>query len=133
MASTEEHFHRVKELSIRLAHHIGLSNSEVEKLGLLAMLHDIGKAAIPDDVLEKPGSLNSEEWSLMKQHCEIGYRIAVATPEIAPIANFILYHHEHWDGSVYPFGLKKDEIPKLSRIFSIIDAYDVMIYSRPYR
>lgn len=129
---TEAHAIRMKELAIKLGKVMGLYNNELDELSLLAMLHDIGKIAIPDHILGKPGSLSQEEWRIMKNHSEIGYRIAAASPELAVIANLILCHHEWWDGSGYPQGLKGGEIPLLSRIIAVIDAFDAMVNDRPY-
>lgn len=105
----------------------------MDELVLLAALHDIGKIAVPDHILKKPGPLTPEEWIIMKSHSEIGYRIALACPELILISELILTHHERWDGTGYPRGLKKEEIPLLSRILSVIDAYDAMTNTRPYR
>jgi HD-GYP domain-containing protein (c-di-GMP phosphodiesterase class II) len=110
-----------------------MSDSELDDLALLATLHDIGKIAIPEGIIVKPGDLSSEEWELIWKHPEIGYRIAGASPELAPIAEAILAHHEWWDGSGYPRGLKVTEIPLISRVVAIVDAYDVMTHGRPYK
>lgn len=130
---TEEHEFRLQNLALKIGKTIGLSGSEMDELVLLAALHDIGKIAVPDHILKKPGSLTSEEWVIMKSHSEIGYRIALACPELTLISELILTHHERWDGNGYPKGLKSEEIPLLSRILSIIDAYDAMTNDRPYR
>lgn len=130
---TEEHLQRVKDLSITLGKALNLDNDQLNELGLLAILHDIGKMAISDTILKKPGKLTPEEWEEMKRHCEIGYRIAETSPELIHIAKYILFHHERWDGKGYPHELKGDEIPLLSRIISIIDAYDVMTHARVYK
>lgn len=130
---TEEHASRLTELALRVAKHVGLSERDQNELALLAMLHDIGKIGIPDRILEKPGPLTPEEWEIMKTHCVIGYRIASATPDLAPIATAILHHHEWWDGSGYPEGLSGEQIPIICRILSIVDALDAMTNDRPYR
>ncbi len=130
---TKEHAHRMTETALRIGQAIGLSQSEQDELKLLSWLHDIGKIAIPDGILTKPGKLTPAEWEEMKKHPEIGYRIAQSTQELSHIADFILAHHEKWDGSGYPQGLKGNEIPRLSRILAIVDAYDVMTHSRPYK
>jgi HD-GYP domain-containing protein (c-di-GMP phosphodiesterase class II) len=88
---------------------------------------------IPDSILFKEGSLTSEEWSEMKRHCEIGYRIALSTPELIPIADWILKHHEWWNGQGYPLGIKGEEIPIECRLLTIIDAYEALTSLRPYR
>ncbi|MEN6351241.1 MAG: PAS domain S-box protein [Syntrophomonas sp.] len=130
---TQEHCLRMQEMAQKMGAAVELADSELDSLMLLAVLHDIGKIAIPNAILEKPGMLTPEEWDSIKKHPEIGYRIALGTPEMAPIAEAILHHHERWDGSGYPLGLKAQEIPLLSRIIAIIDAYDVMLHGRPYQ
>ncbi|MFP4016218.1 MAG: HD-GYP domain-containing protein, partial [Halanaerobiales bacterium] len=112
---------------------MGLVDNELDDLKLLAMLHDIGKVAVDDSILNKPGPLNQQEWQEIMKHSEAGYRIAHASFELSQIANYILCHHERWDGKGYPLGKKGLDIPLLSRIISVIDAYDVMTHDRPYR
>ncbi len=129
---TEEHAERTKNMAIRLGERLNISDKEKSELGLLAILHDIGKLSIPDAVLKKPGKLTEEEWEIMKTHTLKGYDIANTTPELAPIATYILHHHERWDGKGYPGGLKEEEIPLLSRIITLIDSHDVMTHDRPY-
>ena len=130
---TEEHTNRLQMVALKIGRAIGLSEGELNDLTLLSTLHDIGKIAIPEGIIVKPGQLSVEEWDLIWKHPEIGYRIAGATPELVPIADAILSHHEWWDGSGYPRNLKGQEIPLLSRIISIVDAFDVMTYGRPYK
>jgi diguanylate cyclase (GGDEF)-like protein len=129
---TEAHAQRMKELSVRMGKKMDLYDNELDELSLLAMLHDIGKIAIPDYILGKPDKLTESEWKIMKSHCEIGYRIAAASPELAHIANLILSHHERWDGTGYPQELKGEDIPLLSRIIAVVDAYDAMTSDRSY-
>ena len=130
---TEEHGERLREMSLALGKRMGLKDHELDGLSLLAILHDIGKIAIPDHILTKPGSLTEEEWVDMKRHPEIGYRIAQSSQELFSIAEYILCHHERWDGRGYPQGLKREEIPMLSRILTIVDAYDAMTSARVYK
>lgn len=130
---TSNHCNRMKEKSIQFANFIGLSSVEMDKLILLAVLHDIGKIAIPNYILDKSGPLSEEEWEIVKKHSQIGYNIANSSQELGIIAEVLLYHHERWDGKGYPRGLKGEEIPLLSRIISIIDSYDVMMNERPYK
>lgn len=130
---TAGHLERMEKLSIKIGTAMELNDNELDELKLLAMLHDIGKVAISDAVLNKPGKLDDKEWEEMKKHSEIGYRIAQTSPELSQIANYILCHHERWDGNGYPLGKKNLQIPKLSRIIAIIDAYDVMTHSRSYK
>ncbi|NCC76457.1 MAG: diguanylate cyclase, partial [Clostridia bacterium] len=130
---TEEHASRLSDLSQRIGQAIGLTDYEMEELRLLSVLHDVGKIGIPDKILAKDGPLNREEWDVMRKHPEKGYNLAKATPELKNIAEAILHHHERWDGTGYPSGLKGEEIPKLSRILSIIDTFDVITHSRSYK
>lgn len=129
---TEEHVERTREMAIRLGRAIHLSDGELGKLALLAVLHDIGKIAIPHTILLKPGKLTEEEWEVMKTHTEKGFRIANASKELKPIGRYILHHHERWDGGGYPGGLAGEEIPLLSRIITVVDSHDVMVHDRPY-
>lgn len=110
-----------------------VSSVSLDDLDLLATLHDIGKIAIPDDIVNKPGKLTPEEWVIMKRHTEIGYRIAIASAELTPIAEYILAHHERWDGKGYPRGLAGEQIPLPARILAVADAYDAMVNERPYK
>lgn len=130
---TEGHANRLHDLIIRLAQAIGLSEPSVTNLRLLAQFHDIGKVGTPDRVLFKPGVLDPGEKTEIQRHAEIGNRIAKSIPELEPIADWILKHHEWWNGEGYPLGLKGEEIPLESRILAIADAYDAMTSDRPYR
>lgn len=129
----EGHVDRLRELVVDMAEHIGLPEDDVEKLCLLARFHDIGKVGVPDGILFKPGPLTGEEAAQMQRHCEIGHRIALSVPDLEPIAELILKHHEWWNGEGYPQGLKGEEIPLACRILAIVDAYDAMTSDRPYR
>jgi len=131
-SETKEHAIRMTKMAYDLGNNIGLSNSEINRLSLLATLHDIGKTTISEDILKKPGKLTKEEWELIKEHPQRGYKIASASEEFALISEDILSHHERWDGSGYPNGLRGEDIPYLARIISILDAYDVMTSNRPY-
>lgn len=130
---TAEHAERLVALTRVIADMLDLPEVEKDRLELLSTLHDIGKVGISENILRKPGKLSKDEWVEMKRHPEIGYRIAIATPELIPIAESILCHHEYWDGNGYPQGLKGENIPLLSRILSVADAYDAMTQDRPYR
>ena len=129
---TEEHVERTREMAARLGKALNLSDTDIGKLELLAIMHDIGKVAIPHQVLLKKGKLSDEEFEIMKQHTVKGYRIANASPELSGIADCILSHHEKWDGTGYPNKLKGEEIPLLARIISAVDSHDVMVHDRPY-
>jgi len=130
---TESHIRRMRNIALRIGKRLNLSQSELERLKILILLHDIGKVKIIEDILVKKEILTREEWEVIKEHPETGYRIARATEELIPVAEDILSHHEHWDGSGYPRGLKGEEIPLLARIAAIADAYEVMTRDRPYK
>ncbi|MGC8970648.1 MAG: HD domain-containing phosphohydrolase [bacterium] len=129
---SDEHIREVEELSNKFGKVLGLSGRELENLILAARLHDIGMIIVPREILEK-GHLSQEEWEVIKKHPSAGYRIVQSVPELAGIAEYILCHHERWDGSGYPQGLKDYNIPFLSRIISIVDAFVSMRSERPYR
>jgi len=130
---TESHAQRIATLCQSIGEKLELSDKSLGELQLFAMLHDIGKVGIEDGILNKPDHLTQEEWAVMIKHPDIGYRIAMSIPELMRIADFILSHHERWDGGGYPHGLKGEEIPLLSRILAIVDAYDAMTQDRVYR
>lgn len=130
---TEEHSERIAVTSKLIGEKMQLQQKDLADLHLLSMLHDIGKVGIDDRILNKPGKLSDKEWAVMKKHPEIGYRIAMASPELESIAEYILSHHERWDGQGYPQGLKGEEIPLLSRILAVSDSYDAMTEDRVYR
>lgn len=129
---TEAHAERIARLSQRIGQRMGLSQDQLDRLRLFSMLHDIGKIGIHDRILKKPDKLTDDEWVEMKKHPEIGSRIAQSTPELTVVADLILTHHERWDGHGYPKGLAGEEIPLLSRILSVADAFDAMTENRVY-
>jgi len=130
---THGHARRLEDLCRLLGESAGLSEKQLSDLALLAQVHDLGKVGIPDHVLFKDGPLTDEEWEIMYQHSEKGYRIARASTDLADVADLILKHHERWDGEGYPLGLEGEEIPIECRILAIADAYDAMTSDRPYR
>jgi len=130
---TEEHSKRLTLLTSKMAEQMQLSQPEIDEMNLLTTLHDIGKMGISNQILNKAGALTVKEWYEVKKHPETGYRIAQAITELSRISDLILNHHEHWDGSGYPNGLKGENIPRISRILAVIDAYDVMTSVRPYK
>ncbi|MEW6274854.1 MAG: diguanylate cyclase [Bacillota bacterium] len=135
-ALAEKDFHnteRMKEIACLLGKAVGLSREEMDNLRLLVEMHDIGKLGVPDHILFKPGPLTEEERKEIQRHSEVGYRIALSSGELAPVAELILQHHEWWDGQGYPRGLKGEQIHLLSRILAIVDAYDAVTSDRPYR
>lgn len=130
---SEDHIERLNTLTKNIGRVMGLTENELNELELLSTLHDIGKVAINDAILMKPGELTDDEWLEIKKHPGIGYRIAQSAPELAQIAEYILSHHERWDGKGYPQGLRGEGIPLLARILSVVDAYDAMVRDQPYR
>jgi len=131
--ATEGHAERMQELVANLAIACGVPEHKLNDLRLFALFHDLGKVGIPDQILFKPGSLTDEEFNQIKQHCEIGYRIANSVPDLKPIADWILKHHEWFNGNGYPLRLAGEDIPFECRILAIVDAYDAMTSNRPYR
>jgi diguanylate cyclase (GGDEF)-like protein/putative nucleotidyltransferase with HDIG domain len=130
---TGEHSEAVVEMSAGVARSLGLRDTEVEWVRSAALLHDIGKVAIPDEILHKPGPLNDEEWVLMKQHPVIGERILRVLPGMGPVARIVRHEHERWDGNGYPDGLAGEDIPIGSRIIIAADTYHAITSDRPYR
>ncbi|HXK76967.1 MAG TPA: diguanylate cyclase [Oscillospiraceae bacterium] len=130
---TQEHSNRMADYCRWVAEKLGLSDEAINDLVILAMLHDIGKMGINRKILNKPGPLSVEERREIEQHPEIGYRITRNIPELSQVSQYILAHHERWDGDGYPNKLRGEEIPLASRIISVVDAYDVMTSGRVYR
>lgn len=130
---TIEHTERIGKMAVLLAEHLDLSQNEKDKLILLGSLHDIGKIGISKAILNQSKDLSDLDWNIIRRHPEIGYRICIGVPELSSIADYILSHHERWDGQGYPRQLKGVEIPLLSRLISILDAFDVITHDRPYK
>jgi diguanylate cyclase (GGDEF)-like protein len=130
---TGEHSEAVIEMSAGVARTLGLRETEVQWIRSAALLHDIGKVAIPDEILHKPGPLTDEEWVLMKQHPVIGERILRVLPGMGPVARMVRHEHERWDGKGYPDGLAGEDIPIGSRIIIAADTYHAITSDRPYR
>ncbi|HAU31191.1 MAG TPA: hypothetical protein DCW46_02690 [Desulfotomaculum sp.] len=130
---TENHSKRLQGLVTNLARAAGLPDYKLSDLRLLARFHDIGKIGLADRILFKPGPLTAGEVLEMQRHCEIGSRIAQSVPDLLPIADWVLKHHEWWNGQGYPLQLKGEEIPLECRILAIADAYEAMTGNRPYR
>lgn len=132
-SDTEAHVRRTRKMGATLGQRIGLSDAQLTALELLCLLHDIGKIGIPLEILNKPGRLTEQEWAVLRTHPEKGYQIAMSSDELKPIAPMILCHHERWDGNGYPQRLSGANIPVLSRIIAVVDAYDAMVNDRSYR
>ncbi|MCW3021730.1 MAG: diguanylate cyclase, partial [Conexibacter sp.] len=128
-----EHAEKVVALAGAVARRLGLDGEDVERIAAAALLHDIGKVAVPDSILSKPGALNDEEWQVVRGHTIVGERILRAVPGLGPVARIVRHGHERVDGTGYPDGLRGDEIPVGSRIVLVCDAYDAMTSDRPYR
>lgn len=131
--NTGVHSTRLAEWALHVGGELGLSEKDQADLEIAALLHDIGKVGIPDAILNKPGKLTSEEYELMKKHPEYGWAVLRQVPGMERASLLILHHHERFDGKGYPGGLKGEEIPIGSRIVAVIDAFDAMVSSRPYR
>ncbi len=130
---TGTHSTRLAEWAMRVALEMGMDEGELGDLEVAALLHDIGKVGIPDSILKKPGRLDEAEYALMKKHPEYGWAVLRMLPGLDRASLFVLHHHESFDGKGYPGGLKGTEIPVGARIVSVIDAFDAMVSSRPYR
>ncbi|OEH86430.1 hypothetical protein BHU72_13510 [Desulfuribacillus stibiiarsenatis] len=130
---TQAHIQRVEQLTTELGNALELDLGKIEELTLLARIHDIGKVAVPNEILQKNEGLSEDEWDIVRKHSEIGYRIISTYPEYAQVADEILAHHERWDGTGYPRQLKGEEIPLGARILSLVEAYEVMVAGRPYQ
>jgi response regulator RpfG family c-di-GMP phosphodiesterase len=130
---TAGHSRRVLLYSVKIAEAIGGMEDHLKTLGMGAWLHDIGKLAIPDGILLKPGALNEQERQIMQRHVALGYDLVKGIPFLADAAEIILAHHERHDGSGYPRGLRGKDIPMFARIFAVADSFDAMTSDRPYR
>jgi HD-GYP domain-containing protein (c-di-GMP phosphodiesterase class II) len=133
-AATQDHCDRVSGLCLELGQACALTDRELKQLRLAAGLHDVGKIGIPDDVLKKPGPFDASDRAVMKTHPERGERIVLASEleDVALIAAVVRFHHERFDGSGYPDGLRGEEIPLFARIVALVDAYDAMARLRPH-
>ncbi len=130
---TEGHTRRVADMTIRLARNYGLSEAELVQVRWGALLHDIGKMGVPDEILLKPGPLTDEEWVIMKKHPVLAYEMLSPIQYLRPALDIPYHHHEKWDGTGYPLGLKGEQIPLVARIFAVVDVWDALRSDRPYR
>ncbi len=130
---TGEHCDRLSQLAARLGEHVGLDHEALKTLRRAGYLHDIGKIAVPDAVLLKPGRLDEGEWRIMRAHVEIGVSICAPLRTLRPVLPIIRHHHERTDGTGYPDGLNGEQIPLLARVFQVVDVFDALTSDRPYR
>jgi putative nucleotidyltransferase with HDIG domain len=132
---THRHSERVAGLARRIAHEIGLTADEQHTAQMAALLHDVGKIAVPDSILNKPGRLTPEEFEAMKQHPLHGARILanIQSPSVTAVLPAVQYHHERWDGAGYPEGLRGEDIPLLARLLGVADFFDALTSARSYR
>ncbi len=129
----EGHTLRVADMTLRLARAMGIAESEIIHIRRGALLHDIGKMGIPDSILHKEGELTEEEWAIMKKHPSYAYEMLSAIPYLHPALDIPYCHHEKWDGSGYPRGLRGEQIPIAARLFAVVDVWDALLSNRPYR
>jgi putative nucleotidyltransferase with HDIG domain len=132
-SETEGHSKRVTAYTIALAKAMGIGQFQIKSIARGAFLHDIGKMAIPDQILRKPGDLTPEEQAVMREHCALGYNMLRKIPFLREASEIVFSHQEHYDGNGYPRGLRAEEIPIGARIFAIADALDTITSDRPYR
>lgn len=130
---TEGHCQRIAEMSVSVGLRLGLDSAQIRDLTYAGLLHDIGKVAIPDAILLKPGPLDEDEWRIMQRHCTVGRQILEPLAPLRRVAEIVEQHHERFDGTGYPNGLKGEEIRLSARIIAVADAFDAMTSSRPYR
>jgi PAS domain S-box-containing protein len=130
---TEGHTRRVTDLTMQLARYMGVADDELVNMYRGVLLHDIGKMGVPDQILRKTGALNESEWVEMRKHPEYAFNLLAPIPYLRPALDIPYCHHEHWDGSGYPRGLKGEQIPLPARVFAIVDIWDALLSDRPYR
>lgn len=130
---TDEHTHRVADLTVALASKMGIPESELRHIRRGALMHDIGKIGIPDGILQKPNILSEDELKIMQSHPEKAYQVLSQIEYLAPAMDIPYCHHERWDGTGYPRGLKGEEIPLAARLFAVVDVFDALTSNRPYR
>ena len=130
---TEGHTRRVTQLTVKLGRAFGLSEMELVQVRWGALLHDIGKMGVPDEILLKPGKLTDEEWVIMRKHPTFAYELLLPIAYLKPALDIPYCYHEKWDGTGYPRGLQAEQIPLAARIFAVVDVWDALISDRPYR
>jgi HD-GYP domain-containing protein (c-di-GMP phosphodiesterase class II) len=132
-SNSSDHIHQMVETTITLAHKMGIPESDLPNIRRGVLLHDVGKMGTPDQILLKPGALNEEEWKLIRQHPTNAYNLLSKIAYLRSALDIPYCHHEKWDGSGYPRGLKEEQIPLAARIFAVVDVSDALAHERPYR
>ena len=130
---TEGHSRRVTQLTVKLAQALDMSDEEIMHIRRGSLLHDMGKIGIPDSILHKPDQLTDEEWTIMRKHPQLAYDMLYPIEYLRRALEIPLNHHEKWDGTGYPRGLKGEEIPIVARLFAVVDVWDALTSDRPYR
>ena len=130
---TEGHSKRVTAMTVRLARAVGMDEEEILYAKWGALLHDIGKMGVPNSILHKPGALDADEWEVMRRHPLLAYEMLAPIAFLGPALDIPHYHHEKWDGTGYPLGLKGEQIPLAARIFAVVDVWDALRSDRRYR
>ena len=128
---TEGHSQRVTELTVKLAKILGMTDDDLMHIRRGALLHDMGKIGIPDSILHKPAALTDEEWTVMRKHPQYVYDMLYSVEYLRPALNIPYCHHEKWDGTGYPRGLKGEQIPLAARLFTVVDVWDALTSDRP--
>ena len=130
---TEGHSQRVTQLTVKMSQALGLGNDDIMHIRRGALLHDMGKIGVPDAILHKPGKLSDDEWVLMRKHPQFAFDMLYPIEYLRPALEIPFSHHEKWDGTGYPRGLKGEEIPLAARMFAVVDVWDALTSDRPYR
>jgi len=131
--NTGVHSTRLAEWAVRVGQELGIEENALADIEVAALLHDAGKVGVPDSILKKPGPLDPDEWRVMRMHPEFSWAVLRLVPGLERASLYALHHHEKWNGSGYPSGLAAEDIPIGSRIVSVIDSFDAMVASRPYK
>lgn len=130
---TEGHTRRVTESTLEMSRVAGMSKEQIAHARRGALLHDMGKLGVPDSILLKPGSLTEEEWAIMRKHPQAAYDMLSSIEYLRPALDIPYCHHEKWDGTGYPRGLRGEQIPLAARLFTVVDVWDALLSDRPYR
>jgi HD-GYP domain-containing protein (c-di-GMP phosphodiesterase class II) len=133
MPTRAGHCEGVSRVAVEVGRRLGLEADKLDEVRYAALLHDVGKIGVPDGILLKPGRLMPEEFAIIQKHARVGRDLVARVPALAHLGDIVLHHHERWDGAGYPDGLAGEGIPLISRVICVVDAFDAMTTSRPYR